>query len=98
MKSDLVKEYKDQTVSESELNTYGYVLWTSFNLVKAEFVFELNHQLYPSSVRTANALARFKANIGKQKEAWKYLNAGIKANPEDEGLLELSRIWKEEGL
>ena len=97
-KSSLVETYRDISVSEYELNTYGYVLWTSFNLMKAELVFELNQQLYPAAIRPISTLARFKASIGKQKEAWKYLKMGIKEHPDDQSLAKIATDWEDSGL
>jgi len=88
-KSDLVEAYKGKTVSEYELNTYGYVLWTSFQLVEAEFIFELNTLLYPGSTVSFRTLANFKSNYGKKKEAISTVKKGLKIDPENEQLLEL---------
>ncbi len=85
--SSLIKEYAGQTAHEHELNTYGYVLWTSFDLMKAEFVFELNAKLYPGSSVPFSALARFKDQMGKRKEAMTNLRKGLTNDPEDERLL-----------
>ena len=89
MMSSLVKVYQGKTVNEYELNTYGYVLWSSFYLMKAEFVLELNAKLYPDSALPFNTLARFKENLGKRKEALAGLKKGLAIDPENERLLAL---------
>lgn len=89
MMKSLVKEYAGKTKSAYELNTYGYVLWTSFQLTKAEIVFELNAKLHPESANVLSALARFKAGLGKEKEAIKTMNAGLEIEPENKRLLDL---------
>lgn len=85
----LLKKYKDKSISLSELNTYGYVLWTSWELSKAEFVFEFNARLYPDEVRTHSSLANFKLGLGKTKEAMSSVKDGLKVEPEHEGLLKM---------
>ena len=86
-KSDLVKEYLGKAVSEYELNTYGYVLWSSFQLIEAEFIFELNTLLYPESTVPWRSLANFKSNFGKKKEALASVKKGLKVDAENETLL-----------
>jgi thiol-disulfide isomerase/thioredoxin len=91
----LLKKYKDKSVSISELNTYGYVLWSSWELTKAEFVFELNTKLYPEEARTHSSLARFKSGLGKTKEAMSSVKNGLKIEPENEGLLRMKESLME---
>ncbi len=85
----LEEEYSAKTVGEKELNTYGYVLWTSFQLEKADFVFELNSRLYPESVRCYQTLASLKVGMDKKKEAMRLIKKGLTVNPSDKRLLEL---------
>ena len=74
----------------NELNTYGYVLWTSFQLVEAEFIFELNTLLYPDSTLPLRTLARFsRVNFGKEKEAISSIKKGLKIDPENASLLNM---------
>ncbi len=89
MMSSLEKEYQGRAVSEYELNTYGYVLWAAFDLMKAEFVFELNTRLFPGSSIPFSTLARFKGNMGKHKEALTSIKKGLAVDPENERLLAL---------
>lgn len=86
MMPKLKDEYKKIAASEYELNTYGYMLWTSFDLVKAEFVFELNSAAFPKVARHYQTLARFKNSLGKEKEALSTVNRGLKMEPEHEAL------------
>ena len=89
MTPELVKKYKAKSVSRSELNTYGYVLWASWDLMKAEFVFELNTQLYPDEAYIHSSLASFRSRMGNKKEALKSVKAGLKIEPENEGLIKM---------
>lgn len=86
----LAEEYKEKTVSESELRTFGYVMWSSFDLARAEVIFELNALVYPDSVDSYGQLVSFKSSYGKEKEAISYLKKGLKLEPENERLL----AWK----
>lgn len=88
-KSNLVDEYNGKAVSEYELNTFGYVLWASFRLIEAEFVFELNTLLFPESTVPLRTLASFKSNLGKEKEAISIVKKGLKIDPENESLLDM---------
>jgi thiol-disulfide isomerase/thioredoxin len=92
LKNDLGKiaaQYKGKTVSESELRNLGYILWSSFDLEKAEIVFELNALLYPESPYSLGQLCNFKFAYGKQKEAQSNLKKGLKVDPKNEYLLGL---------
>lgn len=82
----LAEAYKEQSVNVAELNTYGYVLWTSFNLMKAELVFELNTLIYPEEMTPLITLAQFKANMGKRDDALAAYESGVKIDPEDQRL------------
>ena len=86
-RASLVKMYKGRTVSEYELNTYGYVLWSSFRMVEAEFIFELNALLHPQSTTPFRTLSRFKSNFGKEKEAIKAIKRGLQIDPGNRTLL-----------
>lgn len=86
MMPKLKDKYKEIAASEYELNTFGYVLWTSFQMTKAEFVFELNIAAFPEVARHYQTLARFKNSLGKEKEALSIVNKGLKMEPEHEAL------------
>ena len=83
----LVEKYNGKTRSEYELNTLGYVFWSSFQLQRAEFVFELNCKLYPENAYLCSTLASLKENLGKEKEAKKAVERGLKIEPENKRLL-----------
>lgn len=85
----IAAQYKGKTVSESELRNLGYILWSSFDLAKAEIVFELNALLYPESPYPYGQLSNFKATYGKPKEAESCLKKGLKVDPENKFLLGL---------
>lgn len=89
-KSDLIKEFEGSE-NVYELNTYGYVLWTSFQIPKAQFVFELNTKLFPQEVVVHQTLARFMESLGNGKEALGSVKKGLKIEPENERLLEMQK-------
>lgn len=95
MKSKFVQEFKD-TENVYELNTYGYVLWTSFQIPKAQFIFELNAELFPDEAVVHQTLARFMNSLGKEKEAFASVKKGLQAEPENENLLKLRTQLKGE--
>lgn len=86
MMPKLVKQYQGKPKSIYELNTYGYVLWTSFDLMKAEFVLELNAKIHPDSAIPLTTLASFKRTMGKEKEALSNIKKGLAIDPENERL------------
>lgn len=86
MMPKLTEQYREIAAKDYELNTYGYVLWASFDLMKAEFVFELNSAAFPEVARHYQTLARFKTSIGKGKEALSIVKQGLKVEPEHEAL------------
>ncbi len=95
MKSKLVDEF-EAGENMYELSTYGYVLWTSFQIPKAQFVFELNVALFPNEPTVHQTLARFMNSLGKNKEALASVKKGLKIEPENEFLLEMeTRIRSE---
>ncbi|MEP5613670.1 MAG: hypothetical protein ABJP45_15570 [Cyclobacteriaceae bacterium] len=85
----LLDDYREEIVNEYELNTYGYVLWTSFDLMKAEFIFELNTELFPDLAMPFQSLARFKQVMGMKKDALVSAKKGMKIDPENETLARL---------
>ena len=89
MTPKLLANYRELAASEYELNTYGYILWTSWDLMKAEFIFELNAQLYPELSMPFQNLARFKSTMGLKKEAIASAKKGIKIDPENETLVSI---------
>lgn len=95
MKKELIAQYKGKAKSEYALNTYGYVLWASFNLAAAEFVFELNSALYPDVATPYATLASFKGNIGKRKEAKKTVKSGLQVEPNNKRLLSMLERFNE---
>lgn len=87
-KSELIKSYAGKTKNIYELNTLGFVLWTSFQLKKAELVFEINKELYPEEPMVYSSLARLKANLGDNKRAIKLVNQGLAVDPDHKQLLQ----------
>lgn len=86
MTPKLLDNYRKSAASEYELNTYGYVLWSSWDLMKAEFIFELNAKLYPELAMPFQSLARFKQMMGMKKDALASARKGIKIDPENKTL------------
>ncbi|MEO9871912.1 hypothetical protein [Ekhidna sp.] len=95
-KSQLINEFSEGE-NVYELNTYGYVLWTSFQIPKAQFVFELNTKLFPQETITHQTLARFMNSLGKEKEALACVKKGLQIEPENENLINLRERIKDKG-
>lgn len=89
MMPDLLKKYQEQESTAYELNTYGYILWTSFDLLKAEFVFELNSKLHDDSATPYATLASFKSSLGKEKEFKDAVKKGLVIDPEHKRLISM---------
>ncbi|MEP1032917.1 hypothetical protein [Ekhidna sp.] len=95
MKSKLLDQFESGE-NIYELNTYGYVLWTSFQIPKAQFVFELNAELFPEEATVHQTLARFMDSLGKKKEALISVKKGLQVEPKNANLLELGAQIREE--
>lgn len=85
-KTKLLTEFSEAE-NPYELNTYGYVLWSSFQLPKAQFLFELNAELFPDETTPHRTLASFLNALGKEKEALVSVKKGLKIDPKNERLL-----------
>ena len=94
-KSKLIEEFKTGK-NAYELNTYGYVLWSSFQIPKAQFVFELNVELFPDEIVVHQTFARFLNSLGENKEALTYLKKALEIDPKNENLIAMQSQVKEE--
>lgn len=94
-KSKLIEEFKTGK-NVYELNTYGYVLWSSFQIPKAQFVFELNVELFPDEIVVHQTLARFLNSLGENKEALSCLKKALEIEPENENLIAMQSHVKQE--
>ena len=95
MRSKLVKEF-NFAENVYELNTYGYVLWTSFQIPEAQFVFDLNMRLFPEEVIVHQTYARFINSLGKGDKALSCIREGLRIEPENESLLAMRSYIREE--
>lgn len=94
-RSKLLSEFSSAE-NPYELNTYGYVLWSSFQLPEAQFVLELNADLFPEETVTHRTLASFLNGLGHDKEALSSIEKGLKIEPENQRLLSLENAIKEQ--
>lgn len=88
-RDSIVSELKPYAESYSALNTYGYKLFTSFQIAEAEAVFNLNCELFDKECNTYYTLARFYTRLGNNNLANNAVIQGLKIEPENKGLLEL---------
>ncbi|MEO9483736.1 MAG: thioredoxin family protein [Ekhidna sp.] len=95
MKPKLLDEFKSGE-NMYELNTYGYVLWSSFQIPEAQFVFELNAELFSNEIMVHQTKARFMDSLGKNKEALASVKRGLKIEPENERMVEMQTRLKAE--
>lgn len=90
----ILKNYKAQVTSMSELNTYAHVLYSSNKIDEALAVFKLNTKLFPEEPRTFMSLANTLAINKKIEEAIKVLEEAIKIHPENKNLKENLNVIK----
>lgn len=79
----LLKTYKNKVSSMSELNTYGYVLYTSSRTDEAIEVFKLNTKLFPNQPKIFLRLANILAVADNKDEAITVLEDALKLHPEN---------------
>ena len=73
--------------SYSALNTYGYKLFTSFEIAEAEVVFNLNCELFEDDCNPYYSLGRFYTKLGNNNLAKLAIAQGLLIEPENEKLL-----------
>ncbi|MBV6645285.1 MAG: thioredoxin family protein [Cyclobacteriaceae bacterium] len=81
--NNLTEKYRHITKNKQELNTYGYVLLTSFQLPQARLVFQLNVALYPEEASTHKSLAMITKIMGDIKTAQTCMEKAIALAPEN---------------
>jgi len=84
----LIKTFKGNITSMSELNTYGKILYTTNRLNEAIEVCKINTKLFPDSSRTYQSLSIVLDANGQTEDAIKVIEKAIKLFPENEDLVE----------
>ena len=85
---NLSKTYENKVTSISELNTYGYVLYSNNYIEEAIEVFKLNTQLFPKEPNTYMSLANTLGVFGEQKQAIEVLEKSLTIFPDNNALKE----------
>jgi thiol-disulfide isomerase/thioredoxin len=85
----ILDEVSQRVMNPYELNTYGRMLLTSFQLAEAELVYELNADLYPDFFVGHYYLATMKMRLGKYKEARQILEVADAPDQYEKQKLEL---------
>ncbi|WP_179020891.1 tetratricopeptide repeat protein [Winogradskyella forsetii] len=83
-KKQLLKTYKDQLKSMSELNSYAHILFTSDRKNEAIEVLKLNTKLFPTESYTYMSLGNKLSANGDLKKALKQYKKAQKLDPENE--------------
>ncbi|MEM1407485.1 MAG: hypothetical protein AAGG59_11970, partial [Bacteroidota bacterium] len=83
-KLNISDQLKTLVSSKYELNTYGLVLFSSFQLAEASVVYELNKLLFPNESLPYFSLGRFEAISGDIELARADLEQALELAPEDE--------------
>ncbi len=79
----LRKKNKDFSLTEKEINGWGYKLIGQKRMADALEIFKLNVYLYPTSANTFDSLGEMYAELGDTKLAIKNFEQSLKLNPEN---------------
>ncbi|MGB1232386.1 MAG: thioredoxin family protein [Winogradskyella sp.] len=82
-KKQLLRTYKGKVKSMYELNTYGYILFTTEKQNEAISVLKLNTKLFPNEPNTFVSLSTKLAKTGHIKMAKKSLKKALKLDPKN---------------
>ncbi|MEM6524800.1 MAG: hypothetical protein AAF693_13440 [Bacteroidota bacterium] len=85
--TQIINELKGKVMNKYELNTYGLVLFSSFQLAEANIVYELNKELFPNEPLTHFSLGKFEAMSGEYELAAADLERASELAPDDENIL-----------
>lgn len=80
----IIYELEGQVTNKYELNTYGLVLFSSFQLAEANIVYEFNKKLFPNEPLTYFSLGKFEAMSGDFELAATDLKRASELAPNDE--------------
>ncbi len=69
MKDSLAITYKGKVKNKYELNTYGLVLFSSFQMTEARVAYEINRLIFPAEALPHTSLARFELVLGNKETA-----------------------------
>ena len=87
MAVEIVKQYKKSgdsfTLSERELNSWGYQLVNQNKFADALEIFKLNVHLFPASANTFDSLGEIYAEMGENTLALKNYEQSLKLNPQN---------------
>lgn len=78
------KNPKTVSVSETNLNTFGYELAKSGHPEAALAVFQLNTELYPQAFNTWDSLGEWHMLHGEKQKAIEYYEKSVALNPQNE--------------
>lgn len=96
MKDSLAMAYKGKVKSKYELNTYGLVLFSSFQMAEARVAYEINRLIFPTEALPHTSLARFELVLGNKKIALSDLEKARTSVPGSPEIEELIASLKEE--
>ena len=82
-KKEVADELRPVVSSKYELNTYGLVLFSSFQLAEAEMTYELNKLLFPEEPLPYFSLGKFEAMLGDTDLAMADLEKATALAPDD---------------
>lgn len=85
-KLDIVRQLDGVVKNKYELNTYGLVLFSSFQLAEANMIYELNKLLFPDEPLPYFSLGRFEAISGNLELAKANLEHALKLAPDDKNI------------
>ncbi|QSE98275.1 TlpA family protein disulfide reductase [Fulvivirga lutea] len=80
-------EWQGKVENQFVLNTYGYKLFTSFQLPEAEAVFQLNCLLFPQECRPFLTMGRYYLRVGDMELARLQFEKGLEIDKNNEELL-----------
>ena len=84
---ELVKQYTKPgtgfTLTESEVNSFGYKLLNQNKMADALEIFKLNVHLFPASANAFDSLGEIYAEMGNNEQAIKNYEQSLKLNPQN---------------
>ena len=88
-KKEALKNNPDYNISEEALNTIGYDLMNQHQLDKAEVIFKLNTELYPSSANTFDSLGECLLKMNKVKKGLEAYKKSVELDPENNNAIRI---------
>ena len=78
---DVLKTDPDYNISEEAINAFGYELMQGNKLKEAEFIFQLNIELYPLSYNVYDSYGECLLMLGKEKQGILAYKKSLQLNP-----------------